>query len=148
MFELVSRFNPGNGRAVSSDPVAKAWADLALPALGWAGVSFAPPADVVETKDAILVRVDLPGFRGEEIALKVENDVLTIEAERKAATEVAGETYHRAERSYGKVARSFSLPIGVDTARTDARYVDGVLEITLPKRDEAKPRTINVKVGR
>jgi len=147
MFELISRFNPVNGRAVSSDPATKAWADLALPALGWAGVSFAPPADVVETKDAIVVRVDLPGFKGEEIALKVENDVLTIEAERKVA-EAAGETYHRAERSYGKVARSFSLPIGVDTARTDARYVDGVLEITLPKRDEAKPRTISVKVGR
>ena len=147
MFELISRFNPVNGRAVSSDPATKAWADLALPALGWAGVSFAPPADVVETKDAIVVRVDLPGFKGEEIALKVENDVLTIEAERKVA-EAEGETYHRAERSYGKVARSFSLPIGVDTARTDARYVDGVLEITLPKRDEAKPRTISVKVGR
>ena len=147
MFELISRFNPVNGRAVSSDPATKAWADLALPALGWAGVSFAPPADVVETKDAIVVRVDLPGFKGEEIALKVENDVLTIEAERKVA-EAAGETYHRAERSYGKVARSFSLPIGVDTARTDARYVDGVLEITLPKRDEAKPRTISVKVGK
>jgi len=147
MFELISRFNPVNGRAVSSDPAAKAWADLALPALGWAGVSFAPPADVVETKDAIVVRVDLPGFKGEEIALKVENDVLSIEAERKVA-EAAGETYHRAERSYGKVARSFSLPTGVDTARTDARYVDGVLEITLPKRDEAKPRTISVKVGR
>jgi len=147
MFELISRFNPVNGRAVSADPGTKAWADLALPALGWAGVSFAPPADVVETKDAIVVRVDLPGFKGEEIALKVENDVLSIEAERKVA-EAAGETYHRAERSYGKVARSFSLPTGVDTARTDARYVDGVLEITLPKRDEAKPRTISVKVGR
>ena len=85
MFELISRFNPVNGRAVSSDPAAKVWADLALPALGWAGVGFAPPADVVETKDAIVVRVDLPGYKGEEIALKVENDVLTIEAERKAA---------------------------------------------------------------
>jgi HSP20 family protein len=146
MFELVSRFNSGNGRAVS-EPVAKAWADLALPALGWAGVSFAPPADVVETKDAILVRVDLPGYKGDEIALKVENDVLTIEAERKAA-EAAGETYHRNERTFGRVARSFALPIGVDTARTEARYVDGVLEISLPKRDEAKPRTIAVKVGK
>ena len=147
MFELVSRFNPGNGRA-AADPVAKAWADLALPALGWAGVSFAPAADVVETKDAIVVRVDLPGYKGDEIGLKVENDVLSIEAERKATPEVAGETYHRSERGFGKVARSFSLPIGVDTARTEARYVDGVLEITLPKRDEAKPRTIAVKIGR
>ena len=148
MFELISRFNPVNGRAVSSDPAAKVWADLALPALGLAGVSFAPAADVVETKDAIVVRMDLPGYKSEEIALKVENDVLAIEAERKPVAEAAGETYHRAERSYGKVARSFSLPIGVDTARTDARYVDGVLEITLPKRDEAKPRTIAVKVGK
>jgi HSP20 family protein len=148
MFELISRFNQGNGRAVSADPVAKAWADLALPALGWAGVSFAPPADVVETKDAIVVRVDLPGYKSDEIALKVENDVLAIEAERKATAEVAGETYHRTERLFGKVARSFALPIGVDTARTDARYVDGVLEITLPKREEAKPRTISVKVGK
>ena len=143
MFELLRTFStPGNGRPV--DPVVRAWADVALPALGWTG---AAPADVVETADAIVVRLDLPGHKSDDIQLKVENDVLTVEAERKL-TERNGETFHRSERVFGKSERSFALPAGVDTSRTEASYVDGVLEITLPKREEAKPRTIQVKASK
>jgi HSP20 family protein len=132
MFELMRTITTGNGTR--------------LPALGFvAGVSpQLAPADVVETKDAIVVRLDLPGHKTEDIQLKVENDVLTIEAQRKAR-ESNGETYHRSERTAGKTFRSFSLPANVDGARTEAAYVDGVLEITLPKREEAKPRSIPVK---
>jgi len=144
MFELMRAFSAGsNGRAV--DPVVKVWADLALPTLGWAAAPA--PADVVETEEAIVVRLDLPGHKGDEIQLKVENDVLTVEAERKLE-EKRGETFHRSERIFGKASRSFTLPANVDSGRTEARYVDGVLEITLPKREEAKPRTIQVKAGR
>ena len=144
MFELLRTFSTtGNGRPV--DPVVKAWADIALPALGWQ--AGAPPADVVENKDAIVVRLDLPGHKSDEIQLRVENDVLTVEATRKPA-EKTGEAFHRSERVFGKFARSFTLPTNVDSGRTEASYVDGVLEITLPKREEAKPRTIQVKLGK
>jgi HSP20 family protein len=144
MFELLRTFSTGeNGRTV--DPVLRAWADVALPALGLP--AGAPPADVIETADAIVVRLDLPGHKGDELKLKVENDVLTVEAERKPV-ERKGETYHRTERVFGRSARSFSLPANVDPGRTEASYNDGVLEITLPKREEAKPRTIQVKVGK
>jgi HSP20 family protein len=144
MFELLRTFSTtGNGRQV--DPVARAWADLALPALGFS--AGAPPADVVETADAIFVRLDLPGHKADSIQLKVENDVLTVESERKLV-ERNGEAYHRSERAFGRSVRSFSLPANVDTGHTEASYVDGVLEIKLPKREEAKPRTIQVKVNK
>jgi HSP20 family protein len=144
MFELMRAFSAvNNGRPV--DPAVKVWADLALPALGWTAAPA--PADVVETADAIVVRLDLPGHKNDEIQLKVENDVLTVEAERKLE-EKRGETFHRSERIFGKVSRSFTLPANVDTGRTEASYVSGVLEITLPKREEAKPRTIQVKAAR
>src|SRR5215471_9205274 len=144
MFELIRAFSAvNNGRPI--DPVVKVWSDVALPTLGWA--SAPAPADVVETADAIVVRLDLPGHKSDEIQLKVENDVLTVEADRKL-DEKRGETFHRSERIFGKVSRSFTLPANVDSGRTEARYVDGVLEISLPKREEAKPRTIQVKAAR
>jgi HSP20 family protein len=143
MFELIRTFSTANGGGRQVDPTLRAWADLALPNLAAA----APAADVVETKDAIVVRLDLPGHKSDDIQLKVENDVLTVEAERKLS-ERNGETFHRSERLAGRSVRSFTLPAGVDTARTEATYVDGVLEITLPKREEAKPRTIQVKAGK
>jgi len=141
MFELIRTFATArNGQAI--DPVLRAWADAALPAFGW--TAGAPPADVVETPDAIVVRLDLPGHKSDDIQLKVENDVLTVEAQRKLV-EKNGETYHRGERAFGQFSRAFTLPANVDSGRTEASYVDGVLEITLPKREEAKPRTIPVK---
>ena len=132
MFELMRTITTGNGTRLP----ALSFASAALPQLA--------AADVVETKDAIVVRLDLPGHKIDDIQLKVENDVLTIEAERKPR-ESKGETFHRSERIVGKTFRSFSLPANVDAVRTEAAYVDGVLQITLPKREEAKPRTIQVK---
>jgi HSP20 family protein len=145
MFELRRTFTTGRGRPV--DPIERVWADVALPALGWAVQTGAPPADVVETAGDIVVKLDLPGHKAEEIQIKVENDVLSVEAERKAPPVGGnGETYHRSERSFGKAVRSFTLPASVDSSRTVASYEAGVLKITLPKRDEAKPRTIQVSV--
>jgi HSP20 family protein len=144
MFELMRAFTTDNGRAV--DPLERAWADVALPALGWAVQATAPPADVTETENEILVRLDMPGHRSEDINIKFENDVLSVESERKINRENKSETYHRSERGYGKFFRSFVLPASVDSQRTAAKYENGVLEISLPKREEAKPRTIKVAV--
>jgi HSP20 family protein len=114
-----------------------------LAADGWT-YGLAPAADVVETEGEYRVLVDLPGIDPNAIQLRVEKDTLSIQAERKQPAAGAGETVHRSERSFGTFLRSFSLPTGVDASRVEAAYDQGVLAVKLPKRDEAKARTIPV----
>lgn len=105
-----------------------------------------PAADVLETEGDYRVLVDLPGIDPGAIQLRVEKDVLTIEVDRKQPQAVAGETVHRSERAFGTFTRSFTLPRGVDATRVEATYEQGVLSVKLPKREEAKARTIAVSV--
>ena len=86
-------------------------------------------------------------FRSEDIQVVFENNTLTIKGERKFETEVNKEQFHRVERAYGTFSRSFSLPSTVDASKIGAEYKNGVLTVTLPFREEAKPRTINVEVA-
>lgn len=120
------------------------------PVLPWAGRGdggqWLPEVDISEEKDRILVKADLPGMRQEEIDVEVSDGVLTIKGERKRESETKeGKTY-RVERSYGSFLRSFTLPAGVDAAKVNAAYKNGVLEITLPKLAEAKAKQIKVDV--
>jgi HSP20 family protein len=111
------------------------------------GVSIgAPAADVLETGDALLVMLDLPGHAPEQLQVKLEDQTLTITSERKLANAPEEATWLRRERSAGSFTRSFKLPPTVDGARVDAKFEHGVLTITLPKREETKPRVIEVKV--
>jgi HSP20 family protein len=142
MFELTRAFTNGRGDAFD-----RVWSDFALPALGFSTQAVrVPAADVFETADEIVVEVDLPGHKQEELQIKVDGDVLTIAAERKAERAQKGDSYQRSERILGKFARSFTLPANIDSTRTVAKYEAGVLQIRLPKREEAKPRTIKVDV--
>jgi HSP20 family protein len=125
----------------------RAFRDFALPTVGWNVDTSVPAADVVEAADAISVRMDLPGHDAKDIHVKVENDVLTVRSERKTETQEKGETLHRCERSYGLYTRSFVLPATVDAQKAEARYENGVLSVTLPKREDAKPRAIAVRVN-
>jgi HSP20 family protein len=110
------------------------------------GGRWLPEVDITEEKDRILVKADLPGMRQEEISVEVSDGVLTIKGERKRETESKeGKTY-RVERSYGSFLRSFTLPAGVDAAKVNAAYKNGVLEVTLPKLAEAKAQQIKVEV--
>jgi len=102
--------------------------------------------DVVEGQDSFTVKLDLPGHDPKDIQITVENDVLTVRSERKAEKSEDGRTYHLSERCTGVYARSFELPSSVDGAKTEARYENGVLAVTLPKREEAKPKSVTVKV--
>lgn len=111
-----------------------------------AGSAWLPPADIFETPEHdVVVKVEVPGMKREDIKVTFENNVLTLEGERKAAAEVKREQYHRLERSYGAFRRSFTMPAAVDGGRVQAAYADGVLTITLPQRAEAKPRQITVE---
>jgi HSP20 family protein len=107
--------------------------------------AWVPSIDVYETpsKD-LVVKADLPELKREDIKVTFENDVLTIAGERALATVVSGDRYHRLERGHGSFRRSFTLPTTVDASRVSAGYQDGVLTVTLPRREEARPRQIQV----
>ena len=111
-----------------------------------AGSAWLPPVDIFEspTHD-VIVKVEVPGMKREDIKVTFENNVLTLEGERNAAAEVKREQYHRLERSYGAFRRSFTMPASVDGNRVQAAYADGVLTITFPQRPEAKPRQIEIE---
>ncbi len=109
--------------------------------------AWAPPVDISETKDGLVFTVELPGFKKEELTLNVENGVLTLEGERRFEKKTDERNYHRVERSYGRFIRSFSLPVNVDAERIDASLVDGVLTVEIPKREEAKPKSIPIGGG-
>ncbi len=101
------------------------------------------PVDIREDEDNLYVDAELPGFGRDDVNVTIENGVLTIEAERKAEEQPGAQHLH--ERRYTRVARSFTLPKTVDENKVDATLADGVLKLTLHKREEVKPRKIEVK---
>jgi len=106
---------------------------------------WAPAVDIYETPGRdFVVKVELPDVKREAIKVSVEDDVLTVSGERTVSADVPRERYHRMERAYGNFRRSFTLPASVDSGRVGAAYADGVLTVTLPQREEAKPRQIQV----
>lgn len=109
--------------------------------------AWAPPVDISETPDQLVFQVELPGFAQEDLKLRAENGVLTLEGERKFEKETERKAYHRVERAYGRFVRAFSLPVNVDAEKITASLVDGVLTIELPKREEAKPKSIPIGIG-
>jgi len=108
--------------------------------------SWVPPVDIRETADAIEIQAELPGFNAEDVDVTVENGVLTIRGERRMQETQEGETWHRIERAHGVFERAFQVPRNVDPGKVNARFVNGVLQLTLPKREESKPRSIKVQV--
>jgi HSP20 family protein len=109
--------------------------------------TWAPPIDVYETRDDLVVSVELPGVREKDIHLSMTGDVLTLRGQRGAAAEAREENYHRIERWSGSFERHVQLPIPVQGDKIRATYRDGVLEIRLPKLEEVKPREIKIEVG-
>ena len=105
-----------------------------------------PAVDIYETKDAICVRAELPGVEKEAIGVEVKDGVLVLRGERKFEKEVKEENYHRIERAYGNFHRSFALPSSVDGEKVTARMKEGVLEVTLPKKEQAKPKQVKITV--
>lgn len=108
--------------------------------------SWLPAVDVRETQDAVELMAELPGLEAKDVQVSVENGMLTLKGARSFERASEGQTYHRVERAYGSFERSFSLPTNVDAERIQAVYKHGVLHLTLPKREETKPRSISIKV--
>ncbi|HSB73092.1 MAG TPA: Hsp20/alpha crystallin family protein [Candidatus Methylomirabilis sp.] len=112
-----------------------------------AGTEWRPLVDVVETKEQTLLKVEIPGVKPEDFTISIEKDTLTVKGERRQEVEATGEAYTRMERAYGTFQRSMILPPTVDADNVKATYRNGVLEIQLPKKEEAKPKAIQVEVG-
>ena len=108
--------------------------------------SWSPAVNILERKDAIVITADLPGLKAEDVDVTVDNGVLTIRGERRLEEASEGETYHRVERVYGVFERTFTLPNSVDVNRIDAKFRNGEMLVTLPKREESKPRAVKVAV--
>ena len=107
--------------------------------MGWA-----PAIEVFEKEDKFVVKAEIPGMKEEDIDISVVGDTLTIKGERKAESEVKEDDYYCCERSYGSFSRSIAVPSNVDAKKIEASYEDGVLEVSLPKAPEVKPKKIAV----
>ena len=111
----------------------------------WFSGALAPPIDLSETDTAVEVRADLPGFKAKDIDIQLHGNLLTLTGQREEDREEKGRTFHRVERRSGSFSRSITLPCPVTESEVAAEYRDGILTVTLPKTDEAKPHKIRVK---
>jgi len=109
--------------------------------------SWLPPCDVFEDKNSVKIVAEIPGVDAEDVKISLENNLLTLRGEKKQHAEEQSERVHRYERSYGVFERTFSLPTTVDPEKIDAQYSHGVLTVTIPKSERARPREIPVKVS-
>jgi HSP20 family protein len=110
--------------------------------------AWVPPVDIYETEShEVVIKAELPDVKREDISVTFENNVLTLKGERKVEETTKRDQFQRQERFYGSFTRSFSLPGTVDATKIGASYKDGVLTITLPRREEAKPRQISVNIS-
>ena len=110
--------------------------------------AWAPSVDIYENENEVVLAAEIPGVDEQDVEIKVEDNNLTLRGERKFEKETKEENYHRIERSYGSFARRFALPNSIDAEKVAAEYKDGLLTLTLPKREETKPKTIKINVSK
>jgi HSP20 family protein len=108
--------------------------------------TWAPPVDIYETENELVLKADLPGLQEKDIDVRVENNMLTIRGERKFEKDVTEDNYLRVERAYGSFTRSFSLPNTVSSESVRAEYRNGILTLHMAKREESKPKQIKISV--
>ncbi len=108
---------------------------------------WSPAVDIFETENDLVLKADLPDIDPKSVGIQLENGTLTLKGERKFENQSNGKGFHRIERSYGSFVRAFSLPDTVDGEKVKADYKSGVLTVTLPKKEVAKPKTINVEIS-
>lgn len=129
------------GLRLFQDTVNRMLSDQAATSRPWA-----PAVDILETDNDLVLKADLPGLEMRDIDIQIENGTLTLKGERKFEKEENNKGYHRLERSYGSFVRYFTVPEAIDPEKVRADYHNGVLTITLPKKEIAKPRTVKVQV--
>ena len=113
---------------------------------GVTATTWTPAVDIYETADTIVMKAELPGVAREDIQIQIDGSTLTLKGQRRFAKDVQEESYLRIERAYGSFHRSFTLPATVQQEKVRALFKDGVLELTLPKAEDSKPKRISVDV--
>jgi HSP20 family protein len=108
--------------------------------------SWSPSTDIYETKDEYVFKLEVPGMTKDNIEIEFKDDTVIIKGEKKEETEVKKEDYHRVERICGSFSRSFNLPKNIDEKKIDASIKDGILELRIPKKEEAKAKAIPIKI--
>jgi HSP20 family protein len=109
--------------------------------------NFVPAVDIYEDEQKLVLKLEVPGIRQDDIDVRLENQTLTVKGERRFEAEEKEENFHRIERRFGSFTRSFTLPVSVDTASVAAKYENGVLAISLAKKEAAKPRQVKIEVA-
>jgi HSP20 family protein len=128
------------------DEAFRGWPTMLTEPDGSLVAAWIPPVDVTEEADAVKITIELPGVRPEDVQLSLENNLLTIRGEKRQASQQGADRVHRYERTYGAFERTFTIPSSVDGDHVRATYENGVLTVTLPKVERARPRRINVEV--
>ncbi|HTP06672.1 MAG TPA: Hsp20/alpha crystallin family protein [Anaerolineae bacterium] len=148
MSNEVARWEPFNEMVSLRDAVNRLFEDSFIRPSAWPlpfdGGSFSVPADVIETKDNVVVKMSAPGVKPEDIEVSVVGDTLTIKGETKSEEQFEEGSYLRKERRFGSFQRTFSLPTNVASDKAKAEFENGVLTLTLPKTEAAKPKPIKV----
>lgn len=145
---MLDRYDPLRGLVTMQDAFSRLFDDRNLDARtldATRGSSWVPQVDVYEDPERLAFRFDVPGVKKEDINVRVENSILTIEGQRAFDSEQKRQNYHRIERSYGSFARSFSLPVTVSSEHIQAELKDGVLNVTLQKKAEAQARKVEIR---
>ena len=109
--------------------------------------TFVPRVDISETKEAVHVHAELPGMKAEDVKITISDGALILRGEKKRKEEVSEHNFHRIERSHGEFVRQFALPDNLNEDAVEATFTDGVLEISIPKREPEKPKEREVKIG-
>jgi len=143
----LSRWDPLREFSIMQDRMNRMFEDAGR---GWRGdepsstTAWSPAVDIYETDTDITVNAELPGVERKDIGLNLEKNILTLKGERRFEKETKQENYHRIERAYGGFSRSFSIPAIVDEEKIRAEYKDGILKISLPKKEQVQPKQIQI----
>jgi HSP20 family protein len=144
----ITRWDPFRDLSILQERMNRVFEDAAV--RGWksdepsATTSWSPAVDIYETDSEIMVQAELPGVDRKDIALQLENNVLTLKGDRRFEKETNQDNYHRIERSYGGFSRAFTIPTIVDEDKIRADYRDGILKIALPKKEQVKAKQIKI----
>ena len=145
---MMNRWEPSRGAMTLQEQLSRMFGDV-LERTGEESTltAWAPPVDIYETANELVLKADLPEVNPQDLDIRVENNILTIRGERKFEKKVNEENYLRIERAYGSFSRSFSLANSVKSEEIKADYQNGALTLRIPKREETKPKQIKVNVG-
>ena len=145
MLNNVTRWNPATAYLTTREPFYRLFDSFFNSDVqGEETRAWVPPVDIQETADAFLFHAELPGMTKEDLHITLENSVLRLSGERKFEKDAKKENYHRVERTYGTFTRTFTLPTQVDPDKVQAVFENGILTITVPKAEQAKPRQIQI----